>query len=130
TVVNYGTIRATAASYSNGIFLDAGGSVANFGAILCIGAGGSTGGSGGGGGETLVNGASGAGGALILGYYAGVNLGSAGTVVNFGTIASVATGRAGVFLNGGAGTVSNFGTIAGGPGGGAAIYTRGGASVS
>ncbi|MGC2412078.1 MAG: hypothetical protein WA459_05200, partial [Stellaceae bacterium] len=129
TVTNFGTIVGTGTGYSDGVDLDAGGLVTNFGTILGT-AGGNSVGAGIGGGGTLVNGASGATAALILGSYAGVSLGgtAAGTVVNFGTIASVATARAGVLLGAG-GTVSNYGMIAGGPGG-VGMYLRNGGDVT
>jgi hypothetical protein len=104
TVSNYGTIVSTQTTGGGAILLQAGGSI--------------------------TNGASGSTSGLITAAATGVQItGSAGTVTNFGTIASTATGTVGgaVYLGAG-GLIANYGLVIGarapiGAGHGAAVTT-------
>jgi fibronectin-binding autotransporter adhesin len=109
TIANYGTIESTGGGYSNGVYLGAGGTVTNSGAI--------TGTSGAGigldinGYGSLANAAIG----LVAGYAAGMKItGAAGSVVNYGTIAATGSYGVGLYLGAG-GTIGNaqYGSIAG-----------------
>ena len=87
TIVNYGTIESTGTGFgAQAVDLLAGGTLTNYGTILGLGtdasginAGFAT--------DIIVNGATGATGALIEGWLNGIDqFSSAGTVVNFGTV--------------------------------------------
>src|SRR5205807_2602740 len=100
TVTNFGTIEATR-STGNGVFLGTNtphGTVTNNGTIKATGTSGSgvelqAGG-------TVFNGASGSTAALISGAPGITVLGAAGTVINYGTIASSLNAAANFFAGG------------------------------
>ncbi len=119
---NFGMINATGAAAA-GVFLSAGGTVTNGAAAGAAGAFPLTG-------DTVTNGAAGPAGGVITGAAYGVEIsGSAGTIVNFGTIASTATATTGgAILLAAGGLVTNYGLITGarapiGAGHGAAVTT-------
>ena len=120
TVTNFGRIAATSTTSGNGIFLDDGGTVTNFGTVQNADT--SNSGVYFHGGGVVTNGKTGTSVGLISGANNGVAFrGGAGTVTNAGSITSSTAN--GVYLNGGGSVTNQTGGVIAGHNNG--VYNRG-----